>query len=104
MTTRFPCLRLREDVSASPQGVLSAGVRRYSDDVGVGESLHVQAPSAVSALLLRHRLNELNLDAIVMPDGDAWDVRVRVADEISAAAVRRVIEEVAGAPPVATRP
>jgi hypothetical protein len=68
--------------------------RRFSSSFAVmGESLHIQAPSAMSALVLRHRLNALNVEADVMPAGDAWDVRVWVSGDEVAAAVRRLIQQ-----------
>jgi hypothetical protein len=58
----------------------------------MGESLHIQAPDAMSALLLRHRLAAMNLDADMIPVGDVWDVRVAVSGEDAAASVRRLVE------------
>ncbi len=58
----------------------------------MGESLYIQAPDAMSALLLRHRLNAMNLDADIIPAGEAWDVRVCISGD-EAAAVQRLMEE-----------
>jgi hypothetical protein len=58
----------------------------------MGESLHIQAPDAMSALLLRHRLNAMNLDADMIPVGDVWDVRVSIRGDDVAAAVQRLME------------
>lgn len=59
----------------------------------MGESLHIQAPDAMSALLLRHRLNAMNLEADMIAVGEVWDVRVVVSGDDMAAAVQRLIEE-----------
>jgi cysteine synthase len=59
----------------------------------MAEPLHIQAPDAMSALLLRHRLNAMNLDADMIPVGEVWDVRVFISGDDAAAAVRRLMEE-----------
>ncbi len=59
----------------------------------MAEPLHIQAPDAMSALLLRHRLNAMNLDADMIPVGEVWDVRVFISGDDVAAAVRRLMEE-----------
>jgi hypothetical protein len=59
----------------------------------MAELLHIQAPDAMSALLLRHRLSAMNLDADMIPVGEVWDVRVIVTGDDVAAAVQLLIEE-----------
>jgi len=64
-----------------------------TDHLHVPDALHIQAPDAMSALLLRHRLNVLKVDAHVMPAGETWEVRVSVTGEDVAATVHSLIEE-----------